>query len=83
MPLYIDIHHNLIGLTPETLAVDHRRDLAVQDQYGVRCLKYWYAAATGTLFCLSWAPSQEAALAVHGAAQRTPADDIFEVQEGG
>jgi hypothetical protein len=47
----------------------------------VRYLKYWYDPATGKVFCLSDAPSIEAALAVHREAHGMMPDDIFEVQE--
>jgi len=83
MPLYMDIHHNVQGLTPEGITADHEKDLASQDKYGVRFLKYWYDEATGKIFCLSWAPSMEAAAAVHREAHGAPADEIFEVKEGG
>jgi hypothetical protein len=83
MPRFLDIHNGEYGLTPEMLAEDHRRDLAIQSKYGVRYLKYWYDAATGKVFCLSEAPSKEAALAVHREAHGEGGlpDEIFEVQE--
>jgi hypothetical protein len=83
MPLFIDVHHTVPkGLTPETLAAAHEKDLAVEGKYGVRYLKYWYDAATGKVFCLSDAPSLEAVMAVHRDAQGAPADEYFQVQEG-
>jgi hypothetical protein len=81
MPRFLDMHTGATGLTPEGLAELHRQDLAVQGKYGVRYLKYWYDAATGKVFCLSEAPSKEAALAVHREAHGQMPDDIFEVQE--
>ena len=42
-----------------------KRDLEVQAKYGVRFLKYWYDETTGKVFCLSEAPSKDAAMAVH------------------
>jgi hypothetical protein len=81
VPRYLDIHTGMIGLTPEQLAEAHARDLAVQDKYGVRYIKYFYDAATGKVFCLSEAPSMDMALAVHREAHGQMPDDIFEVQE--
>jgi hypothetical protein len=81
VPRFLDIHTGAHGLTPEALAEAHRKDLAVQARYGVRYLKYWYDAATGRIFCLSDAPSAEAALAVHREAHGQMPDEIFEVQE--
>jgi hypothetical protein len=82
MPRFLDIHVvNPSEVNPQALAEAHARDLAVQGKYGVRYLKYWYDAATGKVFCLSEAPSKEAALAVHREAHGMMPDDIFEVQD--
>jgi len=58
MPLYIDIHKNVKGVTPEKLAEAHRKDLEVQDKHGVKYLKYWYNEGEGTVFCLCEAPNK-------------------------
>ena len=81
MPRFLDMHTGAHDVTPEQLAELHAKDLAVQAAHGVRYLKYWYDAATGKVFCLSEAPSKEAALAVHREAHGQMPDDIFEVQE--
>jgi hypothetical protein len=82
MPLYMDVHHHLEDITPDWVAAAHARDLAVQDKYGVKYLKYWYDEVTGRAFCLSLAPSKEAVFAVHLEAHGFAADEIFEVKEG-
>lgn len=38
MPLYLDIHHKMEGLTAEEVAACHAEDLEVQDKYGVKYL---------------------------------------------
>jgi hypothetical protein len=83
MPLFLDSHvvPKGVTVTTEILAQAHARDLAVQEKYGVRYLKYWYDATRGRVFCLVLAPSREAALAVHDEANGVQPDDIFEVQE--
>jgi Protein of unknown function (DUF4242) len=83
MPLFLDSHILPEGVvvTPTEAAELHARDLAVQDKYGVRYVKYWYDAARGRVFCLVVAPSREAAMAVHQEAHGVQPDDIFEVQE--
>jgi hypothetical protein len=83
MPLFLDSHVLPEGVTLDeaTLAEGHVRDLAVQEKYGVHYLKYWYDAARGRVFCLVFAPSAEAAMAVHWEANGLRPDDIFEVQE--
>jgi hypothetical protein len=80
MPRFLD-SHTVDGVTPEELAELHQRDLATQEQHGVRYLKYWFDPVSGRVFCLSEAPSKEAALAVHREAHGQMPDDIFEVQE--
>jgi Protein of unknown function (DUF4242) len=82
MPLFMDIHHHVEGLTGEAVAGAHEKDLQVQEQYGVKYLKYWYDEGTGKVFCLVEAPSKEAAATVHREAHGLVADEIIEVKEG-
>ena len=82
MPLYMDVHNHVAGLTGDAVAEAHQRDLDVQDQYGVKYLKYWYDEGTGKVFCLVEAPSKEAAATVHREAHGLVADEIVEVTEG-
>lgn len=81
MPRFLDSHTGAHGVTPDELAELHRQDLATQSKYDVRYLKYWFDPVTGRVFCLSEAPSKEAALAVHREAHGQMPDEIFEVQE--
>jgi hypothetical protein len=82
MPLYLDVHQKIEGLTKEAVAHAHQRDLEVQEQHGVKYLRYWYDEATGKVFCLVEAPSKEAAEAVHREAHGLVADELHEVKEG-
>ena len=82
MPLYLDVHHKIDGLTAEALAESHQKDLAVQAKHGVNYIRYWYDEGTGKVFCLCMAPSKEAAAAVHREAHGFVADEIIEVKEG-
>jgi hypothetical protein len=82
MPLYMDIHHQVDGLTPEAVADAHRRDLEVQGKYGVNYLKYWFNEDSGKVFCLAEAPTMEAVKAVHREAHGLVADEVIEVAEG-
>jgi hypothetical protein len=81
MPWFLDSHIVPDGFSVEALMEGHARDVAVQDKYGVQYVKYWYDAARGRVFCLAFAPSRDAALAVHQEANGVQPDDIFEVQE--
>ncbi len=80
MPLFMDVHHGMDGLDDAKAAAAHALDLEHQAKHGVKFLRYWFDADRGEVFCLSDAPSSEAALAVHRDAGH-PADDIFEVKE--
>lgn len=82
MPLYMDVHHKIDGLTGDAVASAHLKDLEVQARHGVRYLKYWFDSASGKVFCLVRAPSPEAATAVHREAHGLVADELTEVQEG-
>lgn len=82
MPLYLDTHKHVEGLTADAVQGAHARDLAVQAKHGVKYLKYWFDEVTGTVFCLVEAPSKEAAIAVHREAHGLVADEIVEVREG-
>jgi peptidyl-tRNA hydrolase len=82
MPLYIDVHNKIDGLTADAAADAHRKDLEVQKKHGVNYLRYWFDEGTGKVFCLCEAPSKEAAAAVHREAHGLLADEIIEVKEG-
>jgi hypothetical protein len=82
VPLYIDIHRNVEGLTAEAVADAHKKDLETQDEHGVKYLRYWYNEEKGEVFCLCEAPSAEAAETVHREAHGLTADEIIEVKEG-
>jgi Nickel responsive protein SCO4226-like len=82
MPLYMDVHNKVEGLTAEAVAGAHQRDLQVQEKHGVTYLKYWFNADTGQVWCLIDAPSKEAAAAVHREAHGLVADELTEVKEG-
>lgn len=82
MPLYLDIHNKVDGLTAQALEELHKKDLELQDKYGVRYLKYWYDISTQKVFCLVEAPNKEAAERVHREAHGNVADEIIEVTEG-
>ena len=82
MPLYMDIHHHVEGLTADAVKGAHARDLETQAKYGVQYLKYWYDETSGKVFCLVDAPNKEAAIAVHREAHGLVADEIIAVKEG-
>ncbi len=82
MPLYMDIHNHVPGLTAEAVKGAHAKDVEIQKKHGVKYLKYWFDENAGKVFCLVEAPSKQAAAAVHREAHGLLADEIIEVKEG-
>ena len=82
MPLFMDIHHKVEGLTADAVAGAHQRDLETQDKYDVDYKSYWFDEASGKVFCLVEAPDAEAAATVHREAHGLVADEVIPVQEG-
>jgi hypothetical protein len=82
MPLFMDVHNHIEGLTAEAVAGAHQADLKTQEKYGVKYLKYWFNEGTGQVFCLVDAPNREAAIGVHREAHGLVADALIEVKEG-
>lgn len=82
MPLYMDEHEHVEGLTAEAVAEAHRKDMETQGQYGVKYISYWFNEEEGKVFCLVEAPSKEAAEQVHREAHGLVADRLVEVTEG-
>jgi hypothetical protein len=82
MPLFMDIHKHIEGLTGEAATHAHQADLKIQEKYGVKYLRYWFNEESGQVFCLIDAPTREAAVAVHREAHGLVADDVIQIEEG-
>ena len=82
MPLFMDVHEHIDGLTADAVAQAHRADLKVQGAHDVEYLRYWFDEDAGKVFCLVKAPTKEAAIAVHREAHGLVADSLTEVREG-
>lgn len=78
MAIFMD-RHNLIGKTAADVAEAHKKDLEIQDQYGVKFLTYWFDQKRGTAFCLIDAPDKETAQCVHREAHGFVASEVVEV----
>lgn len=82
MPLFMDVHEKVDGLTAEAVANAHARDLEVQGEYGVDYQKYWFDEESGKVFCLVEAPDAATASRVHKEAHGLVADHVIPVNEG-
>lgn len=69
----------MVEQSAEDTAKLHIEDLAIQDQYGVKFLTYWYDAKRRTTFCLVDAPDKETADKVHAEAHGYVANEMIEV----
>jgi class 3 adenylate cyclase len=78
MPIFLD-RHDMKGTSATEVAEAHLKDLAIQDEYGVKFLTYWFDEERGTAFCLVDAPDQETAQRVHRDAHGHVAGEIIQV----
>ncbi|MFE2279488.1 SCO4226 family nickel-binding protein [Streptomyces sp. NPDC059454] len=78
MTQFMDVHHGMEGITEEKLRQAHEADLAIQQEEGVYFRQAWADPESGTIYCLSEAPSAEAVQRIH---ERTghKADEIHAV----
>ncbi|HUR01702.1 MAG TPA: SCO4226 family nickel-binding protein [Nonomuraea sp.] len=78
MTRFMDVHHNMVGITDEQFREAHEADLAIQGEEGVSFVQAWADPDQGVIYCLSDAPSAEAVQRIH---QRSghPADEIHPV----
>ena len=78
MPIFMD-RHDLRGAKAEDVADAHRRDVEIQDRYGVKYMAYWFDEERGSGFCLVHAPDAAAAERVHREAHGEIANAIIPV----
>lgn len=78
MPEFMDVHHNMVGITKEALQAAHDADLAIQSDEKVEFKSAWADPESGHVYCLSEAPSADAVRRIH---ERTghPADEVHPV----
>ncbi|WP_329252532.1 SCO4226 family nickel-binding protein [Streptomyces sp. NBC_01478] len=78
MAQYMDVHHGMKGITADQLMAAHKADLAVERDEGVHFERAWADPESGTVYCLSEAPSPEAVQRVHERAGHR-ADEVHAV----
>ncbi|KMO96159.1 SCO4226 family nickel-binding protein [Streptomyces roseus] len=78
MTMYMDVHHGMKGITEAELMAAHKADLAIEGEEKVHFERAWADPASGTVYCLSEAPSADAVMRIH---ERTghPASEIHPV----
>ena len=82
MPLFMDIHTvDSEDFSAEDVVKAHMEDLAVQDKFGVKQLKYWVDEKAKTIFCLMEGPNRDACNQVHLQSHGNTACNIIEVAD--
>ncbi|MFI6144083.1 SCO4226 family nickel-binding protein [Streptomyces sp. NPDC051109] len=78
MTMYMDVHHGMKGITESELMAAHKADLAIEHEEKVHFERAWADPVSGTVYCLSEAPSADAVMRIH---ERTghPASEIHPV----
>ncbi|GAA2637536.1 SCO4226 family nickel-binding protein [Streptomyces vastus] len=78
MAHFMDVHRGMQGITAEQLRQAHQADLAIEREENVHFEKAWADPQSGTVYCLSEAPTAEAVRRIH---ERTghKADEIHPV----
>jgi hypothetical protein len=78
MATFMDVYHGMTGITEEQLAQAHKADLAIEADEHVHFRQAWADPESGTVYCLSEAPSAEAVQRIHERAGHR-ADEIHPV----
>ncbi|WP_240134630.1 SCO4226 family nickel-binding protein [Streptomyces sp. MUM 178J] len=78
MAKYMDVHHGMKGVTAEQVKAAHEADLAIEKDEGVHFERAWADPESGTVYCLSEAPSAEAVQRIHERAGHK-ADEVHPV----
>jgi uncharacterized protein Usg len=81
--LYIDVHQlKPGGVTMADVAGAHAKDLATEDKYGVKFLKYWVDEKKGLVYCLSSTADSSAIRKTHAEAHGLLPDHVYLVSDG-
>ncbi|MFF4183065.1 SCO4226 family nickel-binding protein [Streptomyces sp. NPDC001691] len=78
MSQFMDVHRGMTGITADQLKQAHQADLAIEKEEGVHFQQAWADPKSGTVYCLSEAPSAEAVQRIHERAGH-PADEVHPV----
>ena len=82
MGLYMDRHYFSDSATWEEIKQAHEKDLALQGQFGVKMLTYWYDEERHIGFCLGEMDHKEDLIRLHEQAHDAIPNEVIEVQPG-
>jgi hypothetical protein len=81
--LFLDVHYLGAGnVTAADVAEAHRKDLSVQQKYGVNFINYWVDEKKGVVVCLSEAHDSAAIIKTHQAAHGLLPAYVVKVKQG-
>jgi hypothetical protein len=81
--LYIDVHYLPAGkVNIADVAAAHAKDLATENKYGAKFIKYWVDESKGVVYCLSSAPDTAAISNTHREAHGLMPQAIYKVEDG-
>jgi Protein of unknown function (DUF4242) len=80
---FLDIHAFGPGkVTANDVAAAHKKDLAVQQKYGVNFINYWVDEKSGVVFCLSQAKDANAVISTHKEAHGLIPVEVLKIKQG-
>jgi hypothetical protein len=80
---FLDVHELGAGkVSAMDVAAAHKKDLAVQHQYGVNFINYWVDEQKGTIMCLSEAKDSTAVIRTHKNAHGLLPAYVLKVKQG-
>jgi hypothetical protein len=71
--------HKIPGASHDDLTEAHKKDLDIQDDFGVKMLTYWYDGERETAFCLVDAPNEDSIRELHNHAHGNVPHQIIPV----
>ena len=81
--LYLDVHNLGEGkVTAADVSEAHKKDLAVEGQYGVKFINYWVDEKKGVVMCLSQSADAQSIIETHKQAHGLIPSSVAPVKEG-
>jgi phenolic acid decarboxylase len=81
--LFLDVHYLGAGkVSAKDVAAAHKKDLAVQQKYGVNFINYWVNEKEGVVMCLSEAKDSTSIIQTHKEAHGLLPAYVQKVQQG-
>jgi class 3 adenylate cyclase len=82
LALYMDRHYFGDAATWDDIKLSHEKDLALQEQFGVKMLTYWFDEAHHMGFCLGESDNKDDLIRLHEQAHGAIPNEVIEVQLG-